>query len=43
MVSDAIGKTLLSPVSIPVGIVVSFLGVPLFIHLILKGRRRGGE
>ena len=43
MVSDAIGKTLLSPVSIPVGIVVSFLGVPLFIHLILKGRRRVGE
>ena len=43
MISDAIGKTLLSPVSIPVGIVVSFLGVPLFIHLILKGRRRGGE
>lgn len=40
MVSDVIGKSILEPVSIPVGIVVSFLGVPLFIHLILKGRRR---
>lgn len=39
MVADAIGKTILSPVSIPVGIVVSFLGVSLFIHLILKDKR----
>lgn len=43
MVSDVIGKTILSPVSIPVGIVVSFLGVPLFINLILKGRRRNAS
>ena len=40
MCSDAIGKTILSPVSIPVGIVVSFLGVPLFINLILNDKRR---
>ena len=40
MISDAVGKTILSPVSIPVGIVVSFLGVPLFINLILRRRRR---
>lgn len=40
MVSDTVGKVILSPVSIPVGIVVSFLGVPLFIHLIIKKRRR---
>ena len=39
MASDAIGKTILSPVSIPVGIVVSFLGVPLFVSLILKSKR----
>lgn len=43
MISDAIGKTVLSPVSIPVGIVVSFLGVPLFIHLILNEKRRKME
>ena len=40
LTADAVGKTVLVPVSIPVGIVVSFLGVPLFIHLILSGRRR---
>lgn len=39
LVADTIGKTILSPVSIPVGIVVSFLGVPLFINLILSKRR----
>lgn len=39
MAADAIGRTMLSPVSIPVGIVVSFLGVPILINLILKERR----
>ncbi|MCD8035868.1 MAG: iron ABC transporter permease [Clostridiales bacterium] len=39
MAADAIGKTILSPVSIPVGIVVSFLGVPLFINLILRQKK----
>lgn len=39
LVSDTIGKLILYPVNIPVGIVISFLGVPLFVHLILsKGR-----
>ncbi len=39
LVSDTIGKFILYPVNIPVGIVISFLGVPLFIHLILMKRR----
>ncbi len=39
LVSDAIGRLVLYPVTVPVGIVISFLGVPLFIHLILlKGK-----
>lgn len=37
--SDIIGKFILYPVNIPVGIVISFLGVPLFIHLILMKKR----
>ena len=36
IVADTIGRLLLAPVSLPVGIVVSFVGVPLFIHLILN-------
>lgn len=41
IVADTIGRLILSPVMIPVGIVISFLGVPIFINLILaqkKGR-----
>ncbi len=40
VLSDAVGRTLLSPVIIPVGIVISFLGVPLFLNLIVTRRRR---
>ncbi|WP_315121788.1 iron ABC transporter permease [uncultured Clostridium sp.] len=39
LISDTIGRTILSPVIIPVGIVISFLGVPLFINLILTKRK----
>lgn len=39
LVADTIGRTLLKPVSLPVGVVISFIGVPLFVILIL--RRRG--
>ncbi len=39
LLSDTIGKFILYPVNIPVGIIISFLGVPLFIHLILSKRQ----
>lgn len=39
MVSDTVGKIILAPVAIPVGIVVSFLGVPLFLNLILTQKK----
>ncbi len=38
IVSDTIGRTILAPVSIPVGIVISIIGVPFFVQLILKKR-----
>lgn len=41
LVSDTVGKLILYPVTIPVGIVISFFGVPLFIHLILRRGRSG--
>lgn len=37
--ADTIGRTVFSPVIIPVGIVISYLGVPLFINLILTRKR----
>jgi len=37
--ADTIGRTIASPVVIPVGIVISFIGVPVFISLILREKR----
>ncbi|MDZ7859779.1 MAG: iron ABC transporter permease [Candidatus Krumholzibacteriota bacterium] len=39
LVSDTVARTLLSPVIMPVGILTSFLGAPLFIYLIIRGRK----
>lgn len=39
LLADTIGRTLLSPVVIPVGIVVSYIGVPLFVNLLLARRK----
>ena len=41
LLGDTLGRTLFSPVTIPVGIVVSYVGVPLFLWLILRERRMG--
>lgn len=40
LVADALGRTVASPIIIPVGIVISFIGAPFFFYLLMK-RRRG--
>lgn len=42
LTADTIGRLILAPVLLPVGIVVSFLGVPIFLNLLLS-RRKGGR
>ncbi|MFQ3574453.1 MAG: iron ABC transporter permease [Thermodesulfovibrionales bacterium] len=37
--SDVLARTLLSPVVIPVGIITSFMGAPMFIYILIKGKR----
>lgn len=37
--ADTAGRTIFSPVIIPVGIIISFIGVPLFLYLLLRSRR----
>ncbi|MCK8827172.1 iron ABC transporter permease [Natroniella acetigena] len=39
LASDTAARTVISPIVLPVGILTSFLGAPLFIYLVLKGRR----
>ncbi|MCT4562718.1 MAG: iron ABC transporter permease [Maledivibacter sp.] len=38
-VSDTLAMNIISPVVIPIGVMTSFMGVPLFIYLIIKMRR----
>lgn len=39
LVSDTVARTLFSPVVLPVGILTSFIGAPLFLFLLLRGMR----
>lgn len=39
LIADLIGRLAFAPVIIPVGIVVAYLGVPIFIHLLLTRRQ----
>jgi iron complex transport system permease protein len=38
--SDTLARTLFSPIVLPVGILTSFIGAPLFIYLLVKGIRK---
>ena len=38
--SDTIARNIISPAILPVGILTSFIGAPLFIYLLMKGIRR---
>ncbi len=37
--ADTVARVIIAPVELPVGVVTSFLGVPLFIYLLLRARR----
>ena len=41
LLSDTVARTLFSPVILPVGILTSFIGAPLFLYLLLRGMGRG--
>lgn len=39
LVGDFIGKTIFAPAELPVGIVISIIGVPYFVYLLFKSRK----
>ena len=41
LLSDTLARTVISPVILPVGILTSFIGAPLFLFLLIKGMGRG--
>jgi len=40
LAADTVGRTLLAPAEIPVGIVTAYIGVPMFLYLLITKRRR---
>ena len=40
LIADTIGRTIVSPTIIPVGIVISFIGAPFFLYLLITRRRQ---
>jgi len=38
--ADTLGRTVIAPAEIPVGIITAFIGVPLFVYLLLTKRRQ---
>jgi iron complex transport system permease protein len=38
LAADTVARTIISPVVLPVGILTSFMGAPLFIYLVIRGR-----
>ncbi len=42
LAADAAGRLLFAPTVLPVGITVAYLGVPVFLHLVMRSRGRTG-
>lgn len=40
LASDTLSRTIIAPVVLPVGAITSFMGAPLFLYLLVKGRGR---
>ena len=36
--ADMVGRMILAPTEVPVGIIISYIGVPLFLYLLMKRR-----
>jgi iron complex transport system permease protein len=38
LIADTVARTVIAPIVLPVGILTSFMGAPLFIYLVIRGR-----
>ena len=41
LICDTIGRTILAPVEVPIGVVTSFFGAPFFLYLAMRSKRGG--
>lgn len=42
LLGDLVSRMIISPVILPIGAITSFLGAPLFLYLLFKGKRKNG-
>ena len=40
VLGDLVARNVVAPVVLPIGAITSFLGAPLFLYLLFKGRNR---
>jgi iron complex transport system permease protein len=40
LVADTLGRSIIGSGALPVGVITSFMGAPLFLYLLLRGYRR---
>ncbi|MFO8020011.1 MAG: iron ABC transporter permease [Promethearchaeia archaeon] len=41
LIADTLARTIISPIVLPVGVLTSFLGAPMFLYLLIKKEERG--
>lgn len=39
LIADTVGRVVIAPTELPVGVVMAFLGVPFFLHLLLRSKK----
>ena len=39
LISDTVARTMIAPHVLPVAVLTAFLGAPVFLYLIIRGRR----
>jgi len=40
LLSDTLARTIIAPLVLPVGVITSFLGGPLFLYILIRGYRK---
>lgn len=41
VICDLVSRTIIAPVELPIGVITSFIGAPVFAYIFFKQRRKG--
>ena len=42
VICDLVSRTVIAPIELPIGVITSFIGAPVFAYIFFKQRRKGG-